>query len=451
MNALGIDIGTTNLNLSLVDLESARIVERRSAPNDRVPSEDESSYLQDPARILETVRSMVAALKLPFASICVTGQVHGILYVDAAGRPLSPLRTWLDRSGAVPVDGVSAQERLLRATGKTMPVGYGLLAHYADRLLGRVPDGAARILGINEFITGALTGRTLDATDATNLAPFGAFDTASLLHDGALVAEILPPGSPDFLALAEPFSIAGETPAGVPVAHSVGDNQAGFFGLVARPERTGLASIGTSGQISVFSKSAAAHPSLELRPYLGLGYLHVGATLCAGKAYQTLELFVRGILALADPRCSADDAAVYALMETAAAATPAPSPLVVDAALNGTRADPARRGSIRGIGLDNLTLGNLSRGMIEGIVRELADFKAAAPDLFAPLSSIVAAGGAPRRCPLYGETLKRLFGMEIRIPRIEGAAALGAALIGAVSARSTRAADISSLVDRIAL
>ncbi len=432
MNALGIDIGTTNLNLSLVDLETGAIVERRSAPNERVVSADESAYLQDPAGILESVRAMLDSLEAPIGSICVTGQVHGILYVDADGRPLSPLRTWLDRSGGVEIDGATAHRRLADRSGKTMPVGYGLLTHYANRLLGRVPEGAARILGINEFVTGSLVGAVLESTDATNLAPFGAFDPIAGTHDPALLGEILPPGSPSFLSLAAPFSLAGETAAGVPVAHSAGDNQAGFFGLIPNPERTALVSVGTSGQISVFSQNEAGHPSLELRPYFGLGYLHVGATLCAGKAYEVLARLVEGILRDfgADPE--PDDA--YGLLAAAAARCGAPSPLRVDPAFNGTRADPDRRGSIGGIGLDTLTLGNLARGTLEGIAGELAGFKDAAPFLFERLESVVVSGGLARRNALFPEALSSSFGLPVRVAPVDGAAAFGAALIGAIAA-----------------
>ncbi len=472
MYALGIDIGTTNLNLSLVDLDGGRIVERRSAPNKRVPSADEYAFQQDPAGIVASVREMAASVSRPVSSICVTGQVHGILYVDADGRPLSPLYNWLDRRGMESVDGTTAQKRLAERTGRTMPVGYGLLTHYANRLLGRVPSGARAILGINEFVTGSLIGRTLDRTDASNLGPLGAFDPVTGVHDRNLLDEILPPGSPAFLSLAPPFELAGTTPSGIPVAHSVGDNQAGFFGLVPRPASTCLISIGTSGQISVFSHSTSCSPTMELRPYLGLGYLHVGATLCAGKAYETLERFFRSVLELSGagagagagagtgagagagagaggPIGSGDDEAVFRMMAEAASSSPVPSPLIVDTAINGTRADPERRGSIRGIAMDNLTVGNLVRGAVDGIVRELADFRTGTESLFSGLDSIVATGSAVRKNPLFAETLGREFGLELRIPEIDGAAAMGAALIGATAAGTIRLGEVEGLVDAL--
>lgn len=454
MYALGIDIGTTNLNASLVDLASGRIVERRSSPNARVPSGDEYAYQQDPLAIAASVRDMVASISQPVSSICVTGQVHGILYVDAAGKPLSPLYNWLDRRGTAAVDGTTPQRRLRERSGAALPVGYGLLTHYANRMLGKVPAGASAIVGINEFVTGALIGKTLEKTDASNLGPFGAFDPVAGTHDRRVLEEVLPPGAPAFLGLAAPFELAGTAALGVspgrpvPVAHPVGDNQAGFFGLVARPEKTGLVSIGTSGQISVFSRSADCAPNMELRPFLGLGYLHVGATLCAGKTYEVLERFLRGALELAGS-LPVDDEAVFRLMAAAAASAETPSPLRVDAAVNGTRADSARRGSISNIAIDNFTLGNLVRGTVEGIVRELVEFRGGMEDTFAGLDSIVAAGSAVRKNPLFLRELERQFSLEIRVPEIDGGAALGAALIGAVSAGIVSRNDVPGIVDAV--
>lgn len=455
MNALGIDIGTTNLNLSLLDLETGRVLQRRSAPNRRLNSPDEFAYLQDPELIAAGVRDMVASLGAPYHSVCVTGQVHGILYADEAGRAVSPLMTWLDRRGTAPLDasGATAQSRLAERTGVTLPSGYGLLSHYANRLMGRVPAEARRILGITEYVTGALTGAPPTATDASCLHPFGAFDPRKNAHVGPIPDEVLPPGSPAFLSPAKPFSPAGLSsggigPAGVPVAHPVGDNQAGFFGLVPRPADTCLVSIGTSGQISVFSSSPEGGGGLELRPYFGLGFLHVGATLCAGKTYEVLETFLREVLraAGAEPE---NREAVYRLMAAAAEAVPSPSPLRIDAALNGTRADPSRRGSIGGLGLDNWTLGNLVLGTVEGIVSELAEFRSGAEGLFAPLRNVVAGGSAVQKNVLFRRALERGLGLELRLPRVDGAAALGAALAGAVSADLLPLSHVEALIGAV--
>ena len=45
--------------------------------------------------------------------IGLTGQMHGILYVDKAGRCVSPLYTWQDGRGSLPEDnGISLVEEI---------------------------------------------------------------------------------------------------------------------------------------------------------------------------------------------------------------------------------------------------------------------------------------------------------------------------------------------------
>lgn len=449
MYTLGIDIGTTNLNVSLLDLEKRRIVQRRSAPNPRLPSLDEYAYLQDPVGIVASVRGMIGSIQEPISAMCVTGQVHGIMYVDSQGRPLSPLSNWLDRRGTVSLSGAggkTAQTLLFEKTGFHLPNGYGLLSHYANRWLGKVPPDAHRILGILEYVTGELVGTVLDKTDGSNLGPFGGFDPVTGTQNSTLLNEILANPTLAFLGLSQPFEIAGTTAQGIPVTYPVGDNQAGFFGLIARPSSTCLVSIGTSGQISVFSPSSVCAPTMELRPYLGLGYLHVGATLCAGKAYEVLQKFLKEVLE-AGGLSVEDDEAVFKMMARSAQAATIPSPLEVDTAFNGSRTDAHRRGSIRGITLDNLTVGNMVRGTVEGIIREIEEFRRGAAPIFRNLKTLVATGSAVRKNPLFSQELERQFNLELQIPQIDGGAALGAALIAAVGSQLVSPPDLEGIID----
>lgn len=453
MYAVGIDIGTTNLELSVADLEKGRILERRSAPNRRLPSADPYAFFQDPAAITRSVGEMLDSVETgpdakPLCSIGVTGQVHGILYTDAAGKPLSPLYTWLDRHGTEAGDGPTPQERLAEKTGVLLPPGYGLLTHYANRLYGRVPEGACRIMGINELVVSSLIGKPLDRTDATNLACFGGFDPVTEKQDLRLLEEVFPGPSPAFLGLAPPFTLAGETGRNIPAAYPVGDNQAGFFAAVARPEESCLISIGTSGQISLYAKSADCPQSMELRPYLGLGCLWVGAVLCAGKAYEALAALLREAFRRAG--LAEDGELVFRILREAAeeALAEAEPGLRFDTAMNGTRRDPARRGAITGISLDNFTLGGLALENIRGIAQELADFVKDAGTAFDPITSIIVSGSAVRKNPLFAKVLKEKFRREIRVPRFDGGPALGAALIGAVAAGKIPLSDVPGIVDR---
>jgi sedoheptulokinase len=445
----------------LLDLENPGIVEHRSAPNRRLPSDDPLAYFQDPPGIVRAVLEMLGSVSRPMASIGVTGQVHGILYTGTGGEACSPLYTWLDRHGTEAWEGSSIQDYLAEKTGRRLPVGYGLLTHFANRLCKRVPGDARRIAGINEFVAGALCGFPLEMADSSDLACFGAWDPVTEQGDPQVLETIF--GGPGenpliFPRLAEPFSLAGvfRGPGGreIPVACPVGDNQAGFFGLVSRPADTSLISIGTSGQISVYSRSADCPAGMELRPYLGRGYLHVGATLCAGKAYEVLARLFAELIGLY--KGNGPEAApvpgeeIFSLMKKAALERAGDSnSLIIDTAFNGSRSDPARRGSVANIGMDNFTVGNLVQGTVEGVVRELAEFRQELGAVFAPVKSLVVSGSAVRKNELFRTALDRQFALPVRIPPFNGGAAVGAALIGAQAAGILRPEHVEPYIDAL--
>jgi sedoheptulokinase len=450
--AAGIDVGTTNLELILVDLEGGNITERRSAPVRRIASPNPYAFEQDAADIAAAGTELLAAVKTPFASVGVTGQVHGIVYTDEKLKALSPLYSWLDCRGLEPWNNTTPQAVLEEKTGVRLPAGWGLLTHYANRLFGRVPPEARRMMGITELVAGALTGGPLSRTDDSILAGFGAWTPAGS-GPRALLAEVLSPEGPAFLDAAPPFSVAGYfkgrrsglRSGGVPVAFPVGDNQAGFFGTLPRPEDACFISIGTSGQISFFTKNAVCPGGMELRPYLGKGCLQVGASLAAGKTYEALASLAGEIIRLSGR--TIEDEAVFSLMKDAAR-TAGASSLVFETTLAGTRQDTAKRGSITGISLDNLRLGELVLSAVDGIVRELADFTKLTGVSFHEATYIAVTGSAPRKNDLFLESLRRRFNREIHVPNFNGAA-LGAALIGALAAGLIKESEAAALIERI--
>jgi sedoheptulokinase len=446
MIAVGIDVGTSSLELVAIDLGSAQIVHREGAANTRIAVDGRHGFLQDPDEIADTIIRFVANCPVDIDSIAVTGQVHGILYTDGSGRACSPLYTWLDQRGVTEVNGERPADRLLRKSGKTLPAGYGLLTHYAHGLAGTVPADATRITGIIEYVTERLVGHTVDRADSSCLSAFGGWDPVSRRHDPRLWAEVFSESMMRFPLEAEPFGCAGTTASGIPVAVGVGDNQAGFFGLVDDPARMCLISLGTSGQITVFSEHATDVPDMELRPYLSLGYLHVGATLCAGKAYETVQRFFRSILERGG--AYVEDDLVYTMMMDAALDSLDDQSLQMTTCFNGKRSDPNLRGVLTGIDLDNLTPGNFVLASVNGIVQELFDFTDFLGERFDRIETIIAAGNAARKNPLFADALRRRFVRPVEVPGIENAAAFGVALVGAISAGLISRNDRAELVAR---
>ena len=104
MKTLGIDIGTTTISAAV--LEDGQFLASETRANGAfIPSALTCAREQDVEKITQTALAIVQMLfeRYPdIHSIGVTGQMHGILYVDADGNAVSPLYTWQDARGSLP-------------------------------------------------------------------------------------------------------------------------------------------------------------------------------------------------------------------------------------------------------------------------------------------------------------------------------------------------------------
>ena len=98
MYAIGLDIGTTSVCGILQDTQTGEIVNSRTVANDSfLTTANAWEKVQDPQRLLSLVDAILAELldrSLEVVSIGVTGQMHGIVYLNAEGKPVSPLAIW---------------------------------------------------------------------------------------------------------------------------------------------------------------------------------------------------------------------------------------------------------------------------------------------------------------------------------------------------------------------
>ena len=104
MKTLGIDIGTTTISAAV--LEDGQFLASETRANGAfIPSALTCAREQDVEKITQIALFVIETLfeRYPdIHSIGVTGQMHGILYVDADGNAVSPLYTWQDARGSLP-------------------------------------------------------------------------------------------------------------------------------------------------------------------------------------------------------------------------------------------------------------------------------------------------------------------------------------------------------------
>ena len=132
MIAIGLDIGTTTI--SGVVMDGAQVLASRTIPNDAfLPAAKPWERIQDPRKILDRALSLVKGLRTAYpdaACLGVTGQMHGIVYLDRFGEPCSPLCTWQDGRGSLSAGGGETYaSQLSRLTGHPMSTGFGLCTH----------------------------------------------------------------------------------------------------------------------------------------------------------------------------------------------------------------------------------------------------------------------------------------------------------------------------------
>lgn len=419
---LGLDIGTTSICAVVTDSAGTVLFCKTTA-------NDSGTTVQNPLRILELCTGLlnqVFAAHTDIAGIGVCGQMHGMLYLNASGEPVSPLYTWQDESGnAFMPDGRSYAQALRALTGYAAASGFGCTTLFVHSQKGQIPEGAAQICTVHDYVAMHMCGLARPVMHTSDAASFGLFDLERQRFDSAaLRAANLPEALiPEVVA---DYSVLG-TYRDVPVTVAIGDNQASFLGAAELPERTVLVNVGTGSQCSLMTAylppsqlSAAA----EIRPLCAERFLYVGSALCGGRAFALLKDFFAQCALLLGQSCSESE--LYSKMDQILKENPQPeqSRLQVDTRFAGTRQDPALRGSITGLGVDNFTPVHLLWGVVDGIAEELYSCYAAQP---IRCDCLVGAGNGLRKNTALRQAVERRFGMPLHIPQFGEEAARGAA------------------------
>ena len=134
MRAMGIDIGTTTASIIMMDASTGEILGSRTiAHNAFVKGHVPESKVQDADKLYQVAEAAVLELSEEFgapACIGLTGQMHGMLYVDNEGNAVSPLYIWQDACGNFKMEDGKSYAEKLRETGGAASTGFGLTSHY---------------------------------------------------------------------------------------------------------------------------------------------------------------------------------------------------------------------------------------------------------------------------------------------------------------------------------
>lgn len=437
MNILGIDIGTTTVTALVLNTEKSEILKACTLKNDSFIEGRAFEKLQNPNLIIETVKSAVENVtdSITIDAIGITGQMHGILYLDKENKPCSPLMIWQDERGnEIYKDGLSYAEYLTKETGIKAASGFGLTTHFYNLINDETPENAVMLCTIHDYLASLLTG-TKPVTHSSDAASLGFYNLKENTFDYNALNQVNIDKS--FLPkVIKSTSLAGKTncdflPDGIPVAVAIGDNQGSFLGSVADAENSVLVNVGTGSQISFVTGNVQDLSCGEIRPLTDDKYIFVGASLCGGRAYAILKAFFEKCAEM----LGGSKENLFSLMDKKAESiTDFSDLLAVNCQFCGTRENPKIRGSIENIGIGNLTPENLILGTLKGVSKELFDmYEDEKALLTATPTTLVCSGNGLRKSEIWRRIFTEDFKMTANLPKHSEEAAVGACVFASVA------------------
>ena len=425
--AIGIDLGTTTISAVVYDIENKEQLESFSLPhNSYVISQKKSEQSVD--IIIEKSEKLLNHIIDSYkniVSIGISGQMHGIVYIDNEQKPVSNLINWQDkRADFINENEKSACQEIFDITGEQISTGYGIATHYYNLKNNLVPSGAVGFLSIMDYFAMKICGLKKNIAHASVCASFGLFDAKNgcfkkeKLKLLGIEDSFLPTVTSESLVIGEFRKIAVSIP--------LGDNQASFLGSVTDNENSILVNMGTGSQVSAVGDYVEIDSDIESRPFIEGKYLICGSALCGGFAYSMLEEFFRSYAS----SIGISDTSQYKIMNSLAkeAYENGEEGLLVDVAFCGKRSDPNKRGSIKMIDRHNFTPSSLILGVLKGMCKELYELYEKFPE---KKSHIVASGGAVRNNQVVKQLIAEIFGMDASVGENQEEASMGVALFSA--------------------
>ena len=411
MKVIGIDIGTTSICGVLLDAENGKVLKSKTVNSEAfIDTPNEWEKIQDVAKVIaiasEILNFFLEEYAEEIAAIGLTGQMHGIVYVDAEGQAVSPLYTWQDVRGNLPYRDTTYAGYLGSFSG------YGNVTDFYNRENGLVPKSAVTYCTVHGYFGMVLCNKEKPILHASDAASLGLYDIEKKKFDYDCTVHIT-----------DSFEIIG-TYKKIPVSVAIGDNQASVFSALS-DDRDLLINVGTGSQISIVSDYPITAEGIECRPYVDGKYLIVGAALCGGRVYSLLKDFYGQLLDTAN--CTGID--VYGVMDKMLAEKK-DTTLCVDTRFAGTRTDANIRGSITNISASNFTPSDLTVGVLNGMIEELYCLYRSMGE---KRSGIVGSGNGVRKNKALVRIASQIFGSKLRVPLYTEEAACGAALFALVA------------------
>ncbi|MGW8376660.1 xylulokinase [Streptomyces sp. ODS28] len=412
---IGVDSSTQSTKALVVDAATGTVVAQGQSAHPAFPGPERETDPREWWRALESALDQCGVAAREAAAVSVGGQQHGLVTLDARGEPVRPALLWND------VRSAPQRDRLVEELGGTkawaertgsVPAASFTVTKWAW-LRENEPEAAASTAAVrlpHDYLTERLTGQgTTDRGDASGTgwwsSATGSYDEEILRHvglDPALLPRVLAPGE-----AAGTVRPGLPLPEGALVAPGTGDNMAAALGLGLLPGRPVL-SLGTSGTVYAVSPHRSTDPSGTVAGFADArgDWLPLACTL----------------------NCTLAVDKVAALLGLDREAVEPGGDLALLPFLDGERTPdlPYSSGLLTGLRHDT-TPGQVLQAAYDGAVYALLRALDEVLDEDAARDTPLLLIGGGAKGTAWRETVRRLSGRPVQVPRAEELVALGAA------------------------
>jgi xylulokinase len=459
---LGIDTSTTATKALLMDSEGRVVSIGRSAygfdtPKPLWAEQSPESWWFGTVDAIRQALSQAGVGGSEVQAVGMTGQMHGLVLLDDAGKVLRPGILWNDQRTQAECDEIRAlvgRDRLISVTGNdaltgfTAPKVLWVAKHEPD-----IYENVAHVLLPKDYVRYRLTGEY--AADKAGASGTILFDLGARDWSPEIIAALgidpswLPPtfeGPTVTGGLTTEAAAATGLALGTPVVAGGGDQAANGVGVGAVSPGVIAMSLGTSGVVFAPTDSPAVEPEGRLHAFChavpGMWHL-MGVMLSAAGSLRWFRDTI------------APDTSYRSLDEAAASVRAGANGLLFAPYLSGERTpypDPLARGAFVGLTLRH-DVSHMARSVMEGVAFGLKD----SVELIATMTQLgevrISGGGA--QSSVWLQIIADVTGLPVRVVGTSEGAAHGAAMLAAtglgvftsVGEANAKALDVGPVIE----
>lgn len=444
---IGLDIGTSSTKAVAFDL-TGNVLAQHSIPYP-ILNPLEGYYEQDPEVIYYACIKSVAQVMIELQGdqdivkpicISISSAMHGLIAVDAAGKPLTNCIIWADRRSeeiAVNLQASEVGKRLYQQTGTPIhPMSLLCKLMWIKANDQPLFNQSHKFIGIKEFLFYRLFG--VYVVDHSIASATGLFDIRELIWSdlalnfaGISAEQLSTPVPVDHVSRLSNREIASlmRIPEDTPFVIGGSDGCLANLGVGAVKPGVASVTVGTSGAIRVVSPLANNEQKQRLFSYLlrPNEYVIGGAVNNGG----VLRNWFRDTFLTELTQTEEDKDATALLNEVVDSVVPGAEGLIFLPYLTGERAphwNSNAKGVYFGIQLRH-TRAHFARAMMEGMLFAIYSVGMALEETTGPIHTIYASGGLARS-PIWVQMLADVFNKPVFIKNTVESSAWGAALIG---------------------